>query len=234
METTKEYKQFKLLDLNRSLDRRHINNLKKSIQDNGYIGNPILVNENFEIFDGQHRFIALKEMGREVPYEIIGNDYNTIIDLNTNHKNWSITDYINYYCEKAHNQNYIRLRRLCKELKMSPTNVLTMGYGQQPSGQQHLNMKKGILTFTIDNELRARSFNETFVQIAKILRLKASTRLCIALVQLSTRRNFRWETMVNKATNYSTMAYNCRTADEFETMLANIYNFNCRKEELRI
>lgn len=236
MQKTKDYEQFKLLDLNRNLNRKHINELKDSISKNGYlVSNPIIVNENMEIIDGQHRFVALKEQGMEVPYEIITDkDYSTIIDLNTTQRKWNIEDYINYYCEKDKNPHFLRLRRVCKELNLSVTTILTMVFGCMPDGNYYKNMKKGIFTFTIDDELKVSRIAENFLVIAKSLRLKPSCRFCSALVGLSALTGFRWKIMIDKATKFSTLAYSCRTEGEYKAMLRDIYNYNQKKEDNKI
>lgn len=234
MERTIDYNKFSFLGLNRKLDRRSINALKSSIMKNGYIGSPILVNDRYEILDGQHRFVALKESGMEIPYQVIESNYDTIIDLNTTQHNWGIEDYINFYCEKDHNQNYVRLKRLCNELNSSPTNILTMAYRQKPTGQEFVNIKKGNLKLTLDDELRAKNFYDVYTQIAKLLRIKPTSRLCSALVELSCKPKFRWKILVEKASKYPTMAYNCRTVDEFAVMLRDLYNYKSKKEENRI
>lgn len=234
MEKTSDYKKFSFLGLNRKLNRKCINALKNSIAKNGYIGSPILVNDKYEILDGQHRFIALKESGMEIPYEVVEKDYDTIIDLNTTQHNWQIEDYINFYCEKDHNQHYVRLKRLCNELNTSATNVLTMAYRQKPSGQEFINIKKGNLKLTMDDELRAKNFYDVFIQISKLLRMKPTGRFCSALVEVSCKPRFKWKILVEKASKYPTVAYNCRTVDEFMVMLRDLYNYNSRKEEQRI
>ena len=234
MEKTRNYGKFSFLGLNRKLNRRCINALKNSIAKNGYIGSPILVNERFEILDGQHRFVALKEAGMEIPYQVINTDYDAIIDLNTTQHNWSVEDYINFYCEKDHNQHYVRLKRLCNELNTSPTNILMMAYRRKPSGQELINIKKGLLRLTIDDELRAKNFYDVYNQIAKLLRMTPTTRLCSALVNISCRPRFKWKILVEKASKYPTMAYNCRTVDEFVVMFKDLYNYKQKKEENRI
>jgi len=234
MEKTKDYKKFSFLGLNRRLNRRSINALKTSITKNGYVGSPILVNDRYEILDGQHRFIALKEQGMEIPYQVIESNYDTIIDLNTTQHNWTIEDYINFYCEKDHNQNYVRLKRLCNELNSSPTIVLAMSYRQKPTGQDFINIKKGNLKLSIDDELRAKNFYEVYNQIVKLLRMKPTSRFCGALVDISCRPKFRWKVLVEKASKYPTMAYNCRTVDEFTEMLRDLYNYKQKKDENRI
>lgn len=235
MERTNEYDKFKLLDFNRKcLDRCHINKIKDSITKNGYIGSPILVNEDFEIYDGQHRFMALKEMGMEIPYEIIDVSYNSIIDLNITQKKWTLEDYVNYYCNKDKNPNYVRLKRVCKDLKCGVSLVLTMGYRVCMNGDIRKRVKEGTMLFTMDDELRVSAFYNNFSEIVKNLKMKPVSKMCGALADLCTRHGFRWETMISKSYKYPTLAYNCRTQEEFIVMLKNIYNFNTRKEEQRI
>nr|DAZ24984.1 MAG TPA: chromosome partitioning protein [Caudoviricetes sp.] len=235
METTKDYERFKLLEFNRKgLDRNHINKIKDSISKNGYIGNPILVNDDFEIFDGQHRFTALKEMGLEVPYEIRNIAYDSIIDLNITQKKWGIEDYVNYYCEKDKNPNYTRLKRLCNELKCGCNLILIMGFRVCINGDIRKKVKDGSLSFKMDEELKVNQFYKNFMTIAQNLKMKPATKMCSALADLSTRRGFNWTIMINKTSKYPTLAYNCRTQEEFIVMLKNIYNFNTRLAENRI
>lgn len=235
METTKDYERFKLLEFNRkTIDRRHVNRLKESITKNGYIGNPILVNDDYEIYDGQHRFIALKEMGMEIPFEVQSSSYSSIIDLNITQKRWTMEDYVNYYCEKDKNPNYLRLRRIAKDLNCNLTTVLVMGYRVCTNGHLSQKIKDGSLSFKIDEEIRANKFYEKFSVLAKYLRLKITSKMCIALVNLSTLKGFEWKTMLEKASKYPTLAYNCRTQEEFTVMLRDIYNFNTRLAEKRI
>lgn len=235
MKRSKNYDDFKLLSLNRNLNRKHINELKDSISKNGYLmSNPIIVNKDMEIIDGQHRFVALKEKGEEIPYIVIDKDYDTIIDLNTTQRKWRVEDYINYYCEKDKNKHYLRLRRMCKELNLNATNIMTMSLGKRPDGNFFNAIRKGELQLTIDDEIRVSEIAKVCNLIAKSLRLKLTSKFCGALIDLSTSSRFRWTTMLEKATKFSTLAYNCRTEDEFKQMLKNIYNYNQRKEENKI
>lgn len=61
---------------------------------------PILVNENFQIIDGQHRFICCKELGLDVYYYVIeGYNIESVKIINKNSKNWDIEDYLNLHKE---------------------------------------------------------------------------------------------------------------------------------------
>ena len=234
MKKTLDYDKFCLLELNRDLNRNHINKLKKSIEENGYLtGNPIIVNEKMEILDGQHRFIALKELGMEIPYGICNVDYAMMIRLNTTQRSWSANDYINYYSEKDHNPNYIRLRKLMDAFKLNATTILIMRDGFM-SGTQSETIRNGAFKLNIDDELRIREFIKNFEQVIKPTKLKFSQRLCSGMTNIANRKGFKWNTLISKAKKYPTLAHNCRTSVEFEKMLQDLYNYNIKKNELKI
>ena len=95
MKRTKDYSLFKLLDGNREIKKSHVDEIKKSITEKGVKNVPILVNEKFEIIEGQHRWMALKELGLEVPYVMQeGLTLEDCICLNTSQKQWNTFDYI--------------------------------------------------------------------------------------------------------------------------------------------
>lgn len=65
--TTTDYFLFKTIEGNRNKNLMHINRLKKSMADN-YLFTVIVVNENYEIIDGQHRFDVIKELKLPLHY----------------------------------------------------------------------------------------------------------------------------------------------------------------------
>lgn len=63
---------------------------------------PIIVNGNFEVIDGQHRLYYLQKNGKPVKYIIDPDaDFGTIISMNTSAKNWSLQDFIIAYANKG-------------------------------------------------------------------------------------------------------------------------------------
>jgi hypothetical protein len=65
IQVTSDYDQFVIMEANREQNRGHIEAIKAAFGEMGNLTRvqPILVNERFEIIDGQHRFIACKELG---------------------------------------------------------------------------------------------------------------------------------------------------------------------------
>ena len=93
---TDDYSKFKLIDGNRPID--HAKKIIESIKEIGMLWQPILVNERFEIIDGQGRFLAMKTL--KLPIIYIRQDGLTIKEvryLNKNATNWKVDDYIHSY-----------------------------------------------------------------------------------------------------------------------------------------
>lgn len=93
---------FKRMSGNRAVSRCNVNNIIKSIKDVGYILNPIIVNEKFEIIDGQTRTEALDKMGMTHYYIQVPNlTIKDCVSMNINMKNWSTMDFIDSYAEQG-------------------------------------------------------------------------------------------------------------------------------------
>lgn len=112
---TKDYHKFKRLAGNR--DIKSVNKILNSINNTGYIMNPIIVNEKMEIIDGQNRVEALKELNLPVHYYVIdGADIETARQLNLGRSNWKPLDYVKSYAEEG-NESYQLLLKLLNDNK---------------------------------------------------------------------------------------------------------------------
>ena len=97
---TDDYSLFKRLEGNR--DIKCVKKIIDSINTVGYIPNPIMVNEDMEVIDGQNRLKALEELGLPVYYFIVkGADINTARALNLGRTNWKPIDYVASYAESG-------------------------------------------------------------------------------------------------------------------------------------
>ena len=110
---TNNYEKFKPIDGNREIVK--LERLRKSIHKYGYLRQPILVNEKFEIIEGQHRFAICKETNIPVEYIVQeGLDVYHCIALNEGRINWKSINYINCYATLGRN-DYKYLRLLIKQ-----------------------------------------------------------------------------------------------------------------------
>lgn len=105
---------FKTLEGNRDVKERRKQFLIESIDKNGYITNPIIVNERYEVIDGQGRLEACKELGCAIDYVIVPNiGIKECMVLNMNAKNWGIIDFIESYARQG-SEDYKRILELSK------------------------------------------------------------------------------------------------------------------------
>jgi hypothetical protein len=112
---SKDYDKFKTLGGNRFVD--HSDKIVESIKNIGQLIAPIIVNEKFEVIDGQNRFEAYKKL--ELPvYYIIAEGYgiSECVAMNSVSKNWTTDDYINSHAELG-NRNYQILKDFIGEFK---------------------------------------------------------------------------------------------------------------------
>lgn len=120
------YGKFQLMDGNRTISQTHVNNLIKAFEKIGNLTKvtPILVNENYEIIDGQHRFVAAKELGEPVFYTVeAGLTLKDARVMNILHKQWSADDFAASYVE-AGNQNYITYMEIKKDYNLNHSTTL--------------------------------------------------------------------------------------------------------------
>jgi len=154
---SRDYDKFSFLGGNRKINKSNYKKLLKSMREEQLII-PIIVNENFEIIDGQHRFTAEKELQLPV-YYIINNGYSIdqVKRANTVGLNWTKEDFLQTYIDEE-NQNYIEIYELRKETKLNINVILKIFGAFQRKAEYFVtdNFKAG--TFTVGDDLAGVRF----------------------------------------------------------------------------
>lgn len=96
---TDSYDIFSFMKGNRNVNPFNLKRITESMKTR-CLFSPILVNNKMEIVDGQHRFLAQKELKLPIYYINVG-DYSTeeVHILNTNSSNWRRIDYLQGYID---------------------------------------------------------------------------------------------------------------------------------------
>lgn len=109
MYSTKEYGKFKIYKWNRDINKLTLNKIHKSVIENGWRVEPIIVNEEYGIIDGQHRFTYAKEHDLPIYYIVVkGLTEDDCQRMNSVRTSWLQADYIKFYATQG-NQNYSNL-----------------------------------------------------------------------------------------------------------------------------
>lgn len=123
---TTDYDMFKIIDTNRAIEDTRVDKIRESILEVGYLPVPILVNERYEIIDGQGRWTVAKEMGFALAYMVVPD---TGIDecsaMNVATTPWGDWDYVKSYSTGG-NVNYQRFVRLKEEFPWSSLSNVMM------------------------------------------------------------------------------------------------------------
>jgi hypothetical protein len=131
IQKTTNYDLFKYLLGNRKLKKNHIKKLRTSIEKSNHLNlHPIIVNQNYEVIDGQHRLEVARQLGLEIYYfksEIISDHH--LIDSNVNQQTWEVENYIDYFALKENKPQYILLKQMMKQTKLKPKALITLILG---------------------------------------------------------------------------------------------------------
>ena len=145
--TTKDYSIFKRLVGNRDIPETRISKIVESIQTIGWVRNPIIVNENMEVIDGQGRLTALQRLKMPVEYIIAeGAGNKECIYMNMNMVNWKLPDFIKSYAEQG-NENYQRLLSLMEKYAGGNLDIISTAV-YRISKSKHRDIKQGTLQLT--------------------------------------------------------------------------------------
>lgn len=116
IQKTKDYSLFKNVVGNRELNNPHLLNLTNSILANNMLAvNPIIVNAEMAIIDGQHRFEVAKANNLDIYYVVLEKaTLENVQTLNTYSRNWRLEDYVDSYITTG-NQNYVTLKEFSEQ-----------------------------------------------------------------------------------------------------------------------
>lgn len=227
-EKTKEYEKFIFRDDNREkINVTHVRKLIDSIKARNLLElRPILVNERYEIIDGQHRLLAAKELGVEIYYKMEkGLEAAEVMTMNLT-KPWIAGDYLNYYCKHGY-QDYIKLKDFMKKNGINLRVALTMIQGE--SKQKMTLFKQGKFQFNdAPQEKELELCHETIDFIKKMNGFSlytSSSRFWRALRKLVTHANFdngKWKENLSKMIE----RFQAKpTTDDYCRLMMDVYNW---------
>jgi hypothetical protein len=138
---TRDYSKFKFLNTNREINLKNVEKIKASVREFGIIpGRPVLIDGDGHIIDGQHRFVAFKELSHPIPYEVIGGDtISKAMALNSNQSQWQMIDYVKSYANQG-NDNYRKLLKFNDKYKLGIIPSLFICFG---TNYKSADVKKG-------------------------------------------------------------------------------------------
>lgn len=229
IQVTSDYNQFKFLVANRDENRQHVEALKVAFAEIGNLTRvqPILVNEEYEIIDGQHRFIAAKDMGEPIYFvQVPGLGITEARSMNILHRNWSPLDFAKSYAASG-NRSYQLYLQLQDEYEFPHSLMLYALYGTDKKGS-FKGFREGHMEITDNNEERFRQHLAMLGEVEDALPVRLRGTLGYALVKAFNNEQYnqgRFMTALRKyLTSHQFLVY--RTVEENLRELEEIYNFD--------
>lgn len=228
--STKNYERFSSLQGNRKLNSMHLLRLKNAISSMDLTeSNPILVNEDFQIIDGQHRFEVCKELKKPI-YYILKKGYSLkeVQMLNANMKNWRLEDYVEGYCDMGF-EEYKYLRSFLAQHKLGMTNSVAILSNM--GGDKVQTIMDGRMT--LPNKGRGTAIGEWVKELEPFYVGVKRRSFINALIKLYANRQFEFKQLLAKLSYQQTKLVDCTDTKGYLKLLEDIYNFKERGEKLR-
>ena len=224
---TKNYESFSFLGNNRMVSKTHVNKIIDSMKRKRLMS-PILVNEHRQIIDGQHRFLAQKELKTSIPF-IVKKGYGeqeTQI-LNTNTKNWSLVDWEAYYCNK--NITDYHVFREFREKYQFGFDMTQHFLTNMTGGTYTMNQfKEGL--FVVDSLSFAVSCAEKVLSVGKYFSEHKERFFLRAMIHCFNNNDYDHKKFLKKLSYQGNSLVKCVDKKSYLRLIEGIYNFKNRQE----
>lgn len=224
---TVNYDLFLFMDDNRDVSEAHVRALIKESEVSGNLTelDPIKVNEEMEVIDGQHRLLATKELGLPIYYVV--RPGLTIVDalnMNIHHRAWTSDDYAKTYSKRG-NQSYTLYLALRDEFGFPHRQTLAAISGSQGSGSMK-RFSTGRLSLTEERFAEVRADLAQVYDLQEALGRKMGAVLFAALLRTIHIDNYDHTRMLDRlSTRGSTLSEYLLVTDALRA-LEEVYNYH--------
>ena len=221
---TKNYDMFSTLTGNRNINPLHLSRLIDSMKEE-HLMSPIIVNEDYEVIDGQHRLIASKELNLPIHY-IVQHNYNLshIQRYNQNSKDWTMMDFISGYAELG-NKDYKYLLDFYQETDLTITSCITL---LSNSGSATNAIRNGV--WKARHKARAKEICQWLGLIRRYYDNVNRKTFVSALIKMYDNENFNFAHLLSKIQLQPMALVDCHKTDDYIMLIESIYNYKSRNK----
>lgn len=237
IEKSYRYEEFKFMKGNRAVNPFNLKRIIDSMSKNPLIS-PIAVNEKMEIIDGQHRFLAQKELGLPIYFYRIDNyGVNEVHILNTNSSNWKKMDYLQGYCDLGL-RPYMQLREFLEQFPdfgiESALHILKVN--QYERVDKDTNARKKYFengNLLIPNIEHSRGLAKKVLDYKPFYKQFNRRSFIIGVVSVIEHQNYNHNEMMAKLSRIPNQIQDQTTAMKYKMHLEDIYNYR-RKDKVTL
>lgn len=231
--STMDYYKFKSIKGNRHINSRNYIKLTKSMEEEQLII-PIIVNDNYEIIDGQHRFMCAKNLGLPVYYLMVnGYSINQVKRANLVSSNWTKEDYLNMHITDGI-ESYEKFKNLLVQSKLNISDLIKLYAVAQNKNSSQLSYEFETGSFVDEGTEKVENFLICLEDFDYYKNYKQQSFVG-AFLKLFTYPTFDIERMREKSkTRQSVLeSLNSGTLDDYLNILCNkMYSFGPTKKPI--
>ena len=222
---TTEYGLFTKLLGNRDLRGYHIKNLKESMSEK-QIEAPIIINELYQVINGQHRLESCKKLNVPVYYIIIpGLRLEDVQRLHANSKNWSLSEHLNSFCERGFKE-YLVYREYIKTFKFNNNETIAMLEGISNSKMTRtLWQKFKAGKFKVANINTAQENAKKIIEIRQYYDGYRRRSFVFAMLVCFEHKSYDHKVFIKKLSKQSGKLMDQVHEDDYLRVIQKIYNF---------
>lgn len=242
--TTTDYSMFKDLKGNRNVNKLHVRRLRESFK-NAYLLSPIIVNDKYEIIDGQHRYAAAIELQKPINY-IVCREYGLreVQILNTNMKNWSRIDYLNAYCDLGYPE-YIKFRNFMRRFKDFDIRACEAFITNRATGTRNKSTKELAdinkrgsysVKYFEEGDLGVNDYELAVDNAEKVMMIKPyydgfyRAVFVYAMIGMLKNENYNHSQFIRKLSANPTSLQHCNNVTQYKLLIEDIYNYRSREK----
>jgi hypothetical protein len=246
---SRNYNEFSFHKANRKLVRKKVESLKKSMARMNLLPNaPVICKQRkntLEIFDGQHRFQAAKEMGISIAFTLLDDnkeidgqriDMCHVAEFNAEATGWTIPDAVHHHCVR-NNPHYIKLQEFVDEYKFNHSiSALMLSAKTSADNVSRKSFFHANATALRTGEFEVKDY-ATGVRLADIVYdfrpyfKKFQTRNFVhALMYLAIRSKYNHKRMMEKMFKYDGLLKFQATTGEFVENIEYVFNYKSAQQ----
>lgn len=231
--STTNYDQFSFMGANRDTNRGHVEALKRAFEEVGNLTRvqPILVNDQNQIIDGQHRFTAAAELGEPVFYTVApGLGVNEARSMNVLHKTWRTPDYAKSYAATG-DPSYQRYNKLKEDYGYNHSVILSY---TSPSGAKgsFKAFREGQYTLSEADYQAAKERLDKLADVVEIVPLATTKAFALAMLRAMRTEGYNHGKMLQKLKSYPEVKQFAGEMDNARQLEA-VYNWHVQTNFIR-
>ena len=231
--STTEYSKFKKLRGNRAINELHVRRLVEAIKEKD-LQIPIIVDQDMNVLDGQHRLDAYKIVGNPIFY-IVKDRFvlQDVRNVNSVARKWTLTEYLMSYC-KLGKKDYQLLEWFHRTYEFGIAECVAMLNGKGYTNVAILKeFRKG--DFVIDDLEQGKTWARNINACGEYFQYYKKGTFIKAMLHAMKHKDFKWSIFYKRLCNNSSKLKNQGSRNDFIVNIERIYNHGtANKSKIRL